>query len=216
MHSTSLSDLIQMQCLSMATRAVRVEANSVTGHIYFGGGQIIHACVGLLSGDAALFEMLSWKNGTFTFEESGRAPDESVTRSWQGILLEAAQLEDESGESSETAPHYPAVVPINRFMPKHSLEELREDTDIVSFARSDTEGNLLDSKGEDAESLHGGFAYAMQLLHLVGATLGAEHLHEVNLQGKEQKALCLLHDDLTTVVLANARVNLGSLTKKLI
>jgi hypothetical protein len=218
MHGASLPDLIQMQCLSMVTRAVRVDANSVTGHIYFAGGQVIHACVGVLVGEAALFEMLCWKNGTFTFEEGLRAPDETVTRHWQGILLEAAQLEDEEARerSPDDPPHYPAILAVNRFMTKHPIEELRSDPDVISFVQSDSEGNLLESKGDEAESLQAGFAYAMQLLQLVGASLGAEGLQEVHCQGKEMKALGLVRNDSAAIVLTTPRANLGTMAKALL
>ncbi|MHA3772120.1 DUF4388 domain-containing protein [Verrucomicrobiota bacterium sgz303538] len=216
MLGASLPDLIQMQCLSMASRAVRVDANSVTGHIYFAGGQIIHASVGVLTGDAALFEMLGWKNGTFTYEESIRSPDETVTRHWQSVLLEAAQREDERLGSGENLPNYPAVVSLpGAIMTKHPIEELRTDPEITSFVKSDSEGTLLDSKGEDSESLQAGFAYVFELLQLVGTSLGLENLHEIQLIGKNQKALCLFQDGITTAVLASPKTNLVALAKKL-
>ena len=218
MLGASLPDLIQMQCLSMASRAVRVDANSVTGHIYFAGGQIIHASVGILIGDAALFEMLGWKNGTFTYEEGIRSPEATVSRSWQSILLEAAQREDERLESGsgEDLPNYPAVVSLpSALMTKHPIEELRTDPEIISFVKSDAEGTLLDSKGEDTESLQAGFAYVSELLQLVGSSLGLESLHEIQLIGKNQKALCLFQDGITTAVLASPKTNLIALAKKL-
>ncbi|RYD66420.1 MAG: DUF4388 domain-containing protein, partial [Verrucomicrobiaceae bacterium] len=162
MSGATLPDLIQMQCLSMITRAVRVDANSVTGRIYFAGGQIVHATVGMLTGEAALFEMFSWKNGTFTCEDGVRAPDESIERHWQSILLEAAQREDEqTGQGGgEEKPNYPAVVPLpDTLMTKHPMEELRPDPEILGFVQSDSEGTILDAKGDDPENLQACFAY---------------------------------------------------------
>jgi predicted regulator of Ras-like GTPase activity (Roadblock/LC7/MglB family) len=218
MLGATLPDLIQMQCLTMATRAVRVDANSVTGRIYFAGGQIIHASVGMLAGESALFEMLGWKNGTFTCEEGVRAPDETVDRHWQSILLEAAQREDEQSETGagEPKPHYPAVVPLpNTPMTKHPIEELRPDPEVVSFVQSDSEGTLLDSKGDDAENLQAGFAYVCGLLQLVGSSFGLENLREIQLSGKNQKVLCLLSETVTTVVVTTPKTNLNALVKQL-
>jgi hypothetical protein len=218
MSGASLPDLIQMQCLAMVTRAVRVEANSVTGRIYFAGGQIIHATVGVLNGEAALFEMFSWKNGTFTCEDGVRAPGETVERHWQSILLEAAQREDEKlGEGAgEQAPNYPTVVPLpNAFMTKHPVEDLHPDPEVVGFVQSDSEGTILDSKGDDPENLQAGFAYVCGLLQLVGSSLGLENLREIQLSGKPQKVLCLLGDSATTVVVTTPKANLISLSKQL-
>ncbi|HET6408765.1 MAG TPA: DUF4388 domain-containing protein, partial [Chthoniobacteraceae bacterium] len=39
----ALPDLIQMECLAMSTRAVRVEQGTRMGRIFFAGGQIVHA-----------------------------------------------------------------------------------------------------------------------------------------------------------------------------
>ena len=54
--STALADLIQMECSVMATRAVRIERGEKSGRIYFSRGQIVHAEVGEIKGEPALFE----------------------------------------------------------------------------------------------------------------------------------------------------------------
>lgn len=218
MLGASLPDLIQMQCLTMVTRAVRVDANSVTGRIYFAGGQIVHASVGMLSGEAALFEMLSWKNGTFTCEDGVRSPDETVTRHWQGILLDAAQREDElrGGSAGENRSDFPAVVSrSNNTMRKHPIEELQPNPEVIGFVQSDSEGTLLGSKGEDPENLQAGFAYVCGLLQLIGSSMGLENLREIQLSGKSQKALCLLEGDVSTVVVTTPKANLAALAKQL-
>lgn len=212
---TSLPDLIQMQCLTLASRAVRVDAESVTGRIYFSGGQVIHATVGMLTGEAALFEMLRWKNGTFDFEDS-HAAQETVTRHWQSILLEAAQREDELA-GGDVAPSYPSVVALpETLMTKNPIHELRSDPDVVSFVQSDIEGTLLESHSDDPENLQAGFAYVLQLLQLAGTSLGAETLREVHFQGKEHRALCVLDHEHVTAVVTSPRANLAALSKKLI
>ncbi len=219
MFGATLPDLIQMQCLTMVTRAVRVDANSVTGRIYFAGGQIVHATVGILTGEAALFEMFSWKNGTFTCEDGVRAVDETVSRHWQSILLEAAQREDELSErggGGEEKPNYPAVVAMPHApMSKHPIEELRPDPEVVSFVQSDPEGTILDSKGDDPENLQAGFAYVCGLLQLVGSSLRLENLREIQLSGKQQKTLCLLGDGVSSVVVTTPKANLTTIAKQL-
>ncbi len=215
MLGTSLPDLIQMQCLNMTSRAVRVDAESVTGRIYFAGGQIIHATVGMLSGEAALFEMLRWKYGTFSFEDDSSAQHETVMRHWQSILLEAAQLEDETALQSGASP-YPSVVSLPEpFMPRNLIHELRADPEVVSFVQSDSEGILLESQSEDPENLQAGFAYVLQLLQLAGTSLGAESLREVHFQGKEHRALCIVDYTHTTAMVTTPKANLANLARKL-
>ena len=49
-QGATLSDLIQMECLALTTRAVRVDRGASSGRIYFAGGQVVHAELGALQG----------------------------------------------------------------------------------------------------------------------------------------------------------------------
>lgn len=88
--TTSLADLIQMECSVMATRAVRIEHGEKCGRIYFSRGQVIHAEVGDLSGEPALFEMLGWPGGHVVIADGVQPASETIDRHWQSILLQAA------------------------------------------------------------------------------------------------------------------------------
>ena len=86
----SLPDLIQMECSILATRAVRIERGEKCGRIYFSRGQIIHAEVGELHGEAALFEMLRWPGGHVAVADGVQPASETIDRDWQRLLLDAA------------------------------------------------------------------------------------------------------------------------------
>src|SRR5258708_32031848 len=75
-QGATLADLIQMECLALTTRAVRVDGVGRTGRLFFTGGQVVHAEVGDLKGELALFEMIRWSTGSFTIEEGVRPMDE--------------------------------------------------------------------------------------------------------------------------------------------
>jgi len=49
----------------------------------------------------------------------------------------------------------------------------------------------------------------------VGTSLGAEHLKEINLLAPEQKALCLVDEKSTTVMITTPKANFANLAKKL-
>ena len=87
--STSLADLIQMECSILATRAVRIDRGEKSGRIYFSRGQIIHAEVGELSGEPALFEMLRWPGGHVVIADGVQPASETIDRHWQSLLLAA-------------------------------------------------------------------------------------------------------------------------------
>lgn len=85
----SLADLIQMECSVAATRAVRIDRGAVSGRIYFSRGQVIHAEVGQLTGEAALFEMLGWPGGHIVIADGVQPAKQTIARHWQRLLIEA-------------------------------------------------------------------------------------------------------------------------------
>lgn len=211
-QGATLADLIQMECLALTTRAVRVAGAGTSGRVFFTGGQVVHAEVGELKGEAALFEILRWETGSFTIEEGVRPIDATIQRDWHNLLLEAAHYADESAQAT----------PGNAFVPMPSpqpsadpMKEAFNDPEVLHAAHFTEDGTLLDSKGADPETLQCTFAYIVQLLRHVGTSLGAENLKEINLLAPEQKALCLVGEKHTTVFVTTPKANFANLTKKL-
>src|SRR5262245_28282411 len=133
----ALPDLIQMECLAMSTRAVRVERGDKLGRIFFAGGQIVHAELGDLKGEPALFEMLSWVGGSFEIEDGLRPMDETITRDWHGLLIEAAHTADEkAANSSSPAPNPMTAIPM---IPTSPAEVFR-DPDVTSAVHFSEDG----------------------------------------------------------------------------
>jgi hypothetical protein len=95
------------------------------------------------------------------------------------------------------------------------MNEAFNDPEVIRAAHFTEDGTLLTSKGEDPESLQCTFAYVVQLLRHVGASLGAENLKEINLLAPEQKALCVVGEKSTTVYITTPKANFAALTKKL-
>lgn len=93
----SLPSIIQHQCQEMADSQVVLEWRGKTGTIYFGGGQIIHAATGMLSGEEAVFELLRWADGTFRVKPSTAMPEQTIFKVWSNLLLEGMQRIDEGG-----------------------------------------------------------------------------------------------------------------------
>ena len=82
----SLTDLIQMECSIRATRAVRIEGPEKCGRIYFSHGEVVHAEVGELSGESALFEILAWPGGKVVVAEGVQPASETIDRHWERLL----------------------------------------------------------------------------------------------------------------------------------
>jgi hypothetical protein len=208
----ALPDLIQMECLAMSTRAVRVERGGKLGRIFFAGGQIVHAELGDLTGEPALFEMLSWIGGSFEIEDGLRPMDETITRDWHGLLIEAAHLTDEQAAAhSSPAPNTMTAIPM---IPKSPAEVLR-DAEVTNAVHFSEDGTLIDSRAEDPETMQATFAYVSQLVRLIGEGLGLEELKEVHVTASEHKALSVMDDARTTSLITSTKANLPNFAKKL-
>jgi CheY-like chemotaxis protein len=73
----------------------------------FHGGQLVHATYGDLVGEAAVYPVVGWNEGSFLIDfECGECP-QTVTHSTQAVLLEALRRFDESQRDLETAKHSP-------------------------------------------------------------------------------------------------------------
>lgn len=208
----ALPDLIQMECLAMSTRAVRVERGSKLGRIFFAGGQIVHAELGDLAGERALFEMLSWVGGSFEIEDGLRPMDETITRDWHGLLIEAAHVADEHAAAhSIPTPNTMTAIPM---IPTSPAEVLR-DPEVTSAVHFSEDGALIDSRAEDPETMQATFAYVSQLVRLIGEGLGLEELKEVQATAMEHKALSVVSDTRTTSLITSPKANLANFAKKL-
>src|SRR5579862_3875349 len=91
-NGATLNDLVQMECLAGVKRVVRVASATHLGHFFFRDGSLVHAATRSITGEAAALEMLSWNEGSFEPVEREWPLKESITCTWQNLVLRAAQL----------------------------------------------------------------------------------------------------------------------------
>lgn len=92
-----------MECLARSHRVVQVVGEGGVGYLYFDRGQIVHATTAQRTGEAAALEILAWTNGSFQSCERGWPVHPSIRTSHEGLILQVAQLRDESGASNLVA-----------------------------------------------------------------------------------------------------------------
>jgi hypothetical protein len=95
LRRATLADLVQLQCLSQARGAICVRSEGRVGHLFFNQGQIVHALVGDVTGELAAYQILSWNKGTFAYSSVAWPERNTVTSTWQRLLLNAAHQQDE-------------------------------------------------------------------------------------------------------------------------
>jgi predicted regulator of Ras-like GTPase activity (Roadblock/LC7/MglB family) len=92
----SLTNIIQVNCNEMNTATVHLSYEGQDGLICFAEGAIVHATAGDLVGEDAVYELLSWPDGTFVVEQDQAAPQRTIASSWNSLLLEGIRRVDES------------------------------------------------------------------------------------------------------------------------
>ncbi len=93
----SFLDLVQM--LSQARKSVRIRLarGDEEAVIYMDKGQMVHAALGELQGEEAVYRVIAWEDqGQFTVREESRFPEATIRVSSESVLMEGCRLLDES------------------------------------------------------------------------------------------------------------------------
>ena len=93
--SLQLPDIIQLIAIGNGNATLEITAGVRQGKIYFQSGQIVHADCGTRTGKEAFYEMFLWGSGRFVVSDPPPEIPQTISDNWQGMLLEAARLEDE-------------------------------------------------------------------------------------------------------------------------
>ena len=91
-----LPDIVQLVSVSGKTGrfALRRDGHPA-GEIFLSGGRIVHARVGDLEGEEAVYELAIWPEGDFTFHAGEESPSATIQKSNTNLLMEAARRIDE-------------------------------------------------------------------------------------------------------------------------
>jgi hypothetical protein len=93
--SAQLGDLIQINCINRIRGAFRVSSGANEGHLFFHGGQLVHAACGDQLGLDAVVVMLGWRGGSIEPCALPWPVQVSVGMGAEALLLRAAQRLDE-------------------------------------------------------------------------------------------------------------------------
>jgi CheY-like chemotaxis protein len=91
----SLVDLLQIFSLNRKSGLLELKAAGLEGGIWVQGGSVVHATLGRLRGEKALFRLLGWHEGSFAFLPERVATESSIRRATESLLLESARQADE-------------------------------------------------------------------------------------------------------------------------
>lgn len=92
----SLASIIQINCEERNQALLMLNHQGEEGIIYFKGGEMVHAELGELSGDNAIYSLLTWEQGNFRLKMDVEPPVRTINTAWSGLLLEGMRRIDES------------------------------------------------------------------------------------------------------------------------
>src|SRR5207237_6806436 len=90
-----LPDIIQLVSVSGKTGKFTLSRDADRGFIYLKNGQMVHASVGDLAGEEAIYSLAIWNQGDFQFTPGEESDRQTITKSNTNLLMEAARRLDE-------------------------------------------------------------------------------------------------------------------------
>lgn len=97
----NIMDLFQSLEMGHKTCKLTLSNAGEKCEMFFNDGQINHAVFGNVKGDEAVYKTMSWTDGSFQIDFTGSSPENTTTRSTQGLLMEGLRLLDEANRENE-------------------------------------------------------------------------------------------------------------------
>lgn len=115
-NGITLQSFLQLINIEGKTCTLTVKAKGKTGLIYIDKGDLMNAKTGMLNGNKAAQEIISWSNDglTIEIENSCSETEKNVSHTIMSLLMESARMQDERstiGAKKASAPVAP-VVPV--------------------------------------------------------------------------------------------------------
>jgi CheY-like chemotaxis protein len=101
----SVVDLLQTLDIGRKSCTLVLTRDGQRSEMQFHDGQLVHATLGTLTGEAAVYKVVAWTDGVFLIDFQRRECPHTVTHSTQSVLMEALRLFDEAQRDGETPEH---------------------------------------------------------------------------------------------------------------
>ncbi len=102
LEQMNVIDLLQSLEMGRKTCSLTLASGDESCVLFFSDGQIADANYGEVTGDQAVYKILTWIGaGQFEIDFNGRSAGQTTTRSTQGLLMEGLRLLDESTRDAE-------------------------------------------------------------------------------------------------------------------
>ena len=92
----SIVELVQMLNLNKKSGVLKIDGNKGNGEIYLKGGQLIGAKTASKEGEKAVYELVTFDQGTFNFEISEEDFPHNIKSGTMNVIMEACRIMDEN------------------------------------------------------------------------------------------------------------------------
>lgn len=99
-----ISSVIQVLCTERRRAGLVLRRRGEEGVIFFDDGEIVHAILGPLEGEEAVYQLLAWRDGTFRMTDKVRTPAKTIRLNWNHLLIEGMRKLDEDRREKGIAP----------------------------------------------------------------------------------------------------------------
>lgn len=125
-------DLIQTIEIGRKTGVIHFShPHNKTGTIYFKNGKVIDAELGSLHGEAAVYRLIVWNDGTFEIDFSAHDHTDAIALSTQGLLMEGMRRLDEWGRLLEQLPPLETVFDVDHIELTERLAEIPDEVNGI-------------------------------------------------------------------------------------
>jgi len=101
LRDLALTSIISVNCNEHNQAELVIRRQGRVGTIYFDGGTIVHSTLDDQEGEAAIYELLSWDEGSFSLRQDAPPPKRTIAMDWTGLLLEGMRRIDDGLEQWE-------------------------------------------------------------------------------------------------------------------
>lgn len=213
LRDMDVATLIQHNCQDRKTAQLEVTQDDKMAALFFKEGNVVYATMDEFEGEAVIYQIISWHEGSFSLELNVEPPDQNITRSWSSLLLEAARQLDESNQELTDLEFSPDEAPSQ--LHETLTEAMSQSADVQGAAVVGTDGIIYaailpEQHGLD-ETLVGAISAAVYGLAKRSVTqLKRGNFKQILIQGQDGYVIVTgLNADTLLVGLTHSSVNLG-------
>jgi CheY-like chemotaxis protein len=193
-QSKGLMDIIQMESLSQSSSVLRITRGPLVGKLWFQAGDLMDAETEGVRGEAAFRQILAWKSGTFESLPPEPGRERTITKPLNALLLETAQVLDESAAPPEPGSSHAAEEAGHRKTVLRLAALTREGADFVVALPPGKEPQAEGCGTDTAEQLGRWMREAGDAWHRLAQQLEAGPFSRLEARSLDHRLVLLPHE----------------------